>query len=284
VSEDATPAAPQLRDVPGPSALGGGWRRSFELLYLIAVTDFKKHYLGTVLGYLWSIARPLMLFGVLLAVFTQVFRLGSEVPHYPVLLLFNIVLFSFFQEATGAAVTSIVSQEAVVRKTQFPRLVIPLAVVLTSMINLALNLIVVFVFILAFEVTPAWTWLLLPLILAVLVVLTVAISMIVSALYPRFRDMAIIWTVVSTVLFYASPVLYPIDKVPGTLRDILLLNPLAPLLELARMWIIDPSAPGPAAVAGGYARLLPAVAVYAATCVVAVWFFNREAPRIAEEL
>ena len=116
----------ELRDVRGPSALGGGWRRSLELLYLISVTDFKRTYFGTVLGYLWSIARPLMLFGVLLAVFTQVFRLGSQVPHYPVLLLFNIVLFGFFQEATGAAVTSIVGQEGIVRKTQFPRLVIPL--------------------------------------------------------------------------------------------------------------------------------------------------------------
>ena len=93
-------ATPQLRDIPGPSALGGGRRRSLELLYLIAVTDFKRTYFGTLLGYLWSIARPLMLFGVLLAVFTQVFRLGSEVPHYEVLLLFNIVLFGFFQEAT----------------------------------------------------------------------------------------------------------------------------------------------------------------------------------------
>ena len=143
-----------LRDVPGPSALGGGTRRALELLYLIAATDFKKHYFGTALGYLWSIARPLMLFGVLLAVFTQVFRLGSEVPHYPVLLLFNIVLFGFFQEATGVAVTSIVGQEGIVRKTQFPRLVIPLAVVLTSLFNLALNLVVVLVFLLAFGVAP----------------------------------------------------------------------------------------------------------------------------------
>ena len=87
---------------PGPSALGGGWRRALELLYLIAAFDFKRHYFGTALGYVWSIARPLMLFGVLLAVFTQVFRLGSEVPHYEVLLLLNIVLFGFFQEATGA--------------------------------------------------------------------------------------------------------------------------------------------------------------------------------------
>ena len=93
-----------LQDVPGPSALGGGWRRALSLLYLIAAFDFKRHYFGTALGYLWSIARPLMLFAVLLAVFTQIFRIGSEVPHYPVLLLFNIVLFSFFQEATGVAV------------------------------------------------------------------------------------------------------------------------------------------------------------------------------------
>ena len=238
-------APAELRDVAGPSALGGGWRRALELLYLIAATDFKQHYFGTALGYLWSIARPLMLFGVLLAVFTQVFRLGSDVPHYPVLLLLNIVLFGFFQEATGAAVTSIVVQEGVVRKTQFPRLVIPLAVVLTSLFNLGLNLVVVFVFILAFGVTPAWTWLLLPVLVAALIVITTAVSMIVSSLFPRFRDLAIIWSVLSTVLFYASPVLYPIDKVPGTLRDVILVNPLAPLLELARKWILDPDAPGP---------------------------------------
>jgi ABC-2 type transport system permease protein len=279
-----TDAELRLHDVPGPSALGGGWRRALELLYLIAATDFKKHYFGTALGYLWSVARPLMLFGVLLAVFTQVFRVGSEVPHYPVLLLLNIVLFSFFQEATGIAVTSIVAQEGIVRKTQFPRLVIPLAVVLTSLFNLALNLVVVLVFILVSGVTPLWTWLLTPLLLVALIVITTAVSMLVSSLYPRFRDLAIIWTVLSTVLFYGSPVLYPLEKVPGTLRDVVMLNPLAPLLELARKWVIDPSAPGPAALAGGWWRLLPALAIFAAVCAAAVWVFNREAPRIAEAL
>jgi len=277
-------APARLRDVPGPSALGGGWRRALELLYLIAMLDFKRHYFGTALGYVWSIARPLMLFAVLLAVFTQVFRLGSEVPHYPVLLLLNIVLFSFFQEATGVAVTSIVAQEGVVRKTQFPRLVIPLAVVLTGLFNLGLNLVVVLTFLLAFGVTPMWTWLLAPLLLVALIVLTTAVSMIVSSLYPRFRDLAIIWTVLSTILFYASPVLYPLEKVPGTLREIVLLNPLTTLLELTRKWIVDPTAPGPAQLAGGWQGLLPAAAIFAATCLVAVWVFKREAPRIAEEL
>jgi ABC-2 type transport system permease protein len=272
-----------LRDVPGPSALGGGRRRALELLYLIAVTEFKKSYFGTTLGYLWSLARPLMLFGVLLAVFTQVFRIGSEVPHYPVLLLFNIVLFGFFQEATLAAVGSIVAQEGVVRKTQFPRLVIPLAVVLTALFNLGLNLVAVLVFLLAFGVTPMLTWLLFPVILVLLIVITVAVSMIVSSLYPRFRDMAIIWTVMSTILFYATPILYPIEKVPETLQKILMLNPLAPLFELARKWIIDPGAPAPSEIAG-VGPVLAAIAIYAVTCALAVWIFKREAPRIAEEV
>ena len=121
-------------------------------------------YFGTVLGYLWSLLRPLLLFAVLLFVFTKIVRLGSQVPHYPVLLLFNVVLFGFFSESTQAAVTSVVSQESVVRKTQFPRMVIPLSVVLTSLFNLGMNLIVVLVFLLAFGVYPTWTWLLFPLI------------------------------------------------------------------------------------------------------------------------
>jgi ABC-2 type transport system permease protein len=274
----------ELRDVRGPSALGGGWRRSLDLLYLISITEFKRTYFGTVLGYLWSLARPLMLFGVLLAVFTQVFRIGSQVPHYPVLLLLNVVLFGFFQEATGTAVGSIVGQESVVRKTQFPRLVIPLAVVLTSFFNVALNLVVVFVFMLALGVTPMWTWLLFPVVLVLLVAITVAVSMIVASLYPRFRDMAIIWTVLSTVLFYGTPILYPIEAVPDTLRHIILLNPLTPVFELARLWMIDPGAPTPAEAADGVVRLLAPIVLYVGTCVLAVWIFNREAPRIAEEL
>ena len=147
-----------------------------------------------------------------------------------------------------------------------------------------LNLVVVLVFLLASGVTPEWTWLLTPFVLVALIVLTTAVSMLVSSLYPRFRDLAIIWTVLSTVLFYGSPVLYPLEKVPGALREIVMLNPLASILELARKWIVDPSAPSPAALAGGWWKLLPAVAIFAATCVVAVWVFQREAPRIAEEL
>jgi ABC-2 type transport system permease protein len=274
----------ELRDVRGPSALGGGSRRFFDLLYLISVTEFKKTYFGTVLGYVWSLVRPLLLFAVLLFVFTQVFRIGSQVAHYPVLLLFNIVLFGFFQEATTAAVTSVVGQEGIVRKTQFPRLVIPMAIVLTSLFNLGVNLIAVLIFMLAFGVTPIWTWLFFPLVVASLFVLTSAMSMLLSSLYVRYRDVAIMWSVAAMALFYGTPVLYPFEIVPEQFREILVINPLTPLFAQAREWISDPTAPGAVETVGGWVHLIPPIAIALSVCVLAVWVFNREAPRVAEEL
>lgn len=279
-----TVAPRELRDVRGPSALDGDWRRFFGLLYLISVTDFKKTYFGTILGYIWSFARPLMLFAVLLLVFTQVFRLGSQVQDYPVLLLFNIVLFTFFQEATNGAVTSVVDQEGIVRKTHFPRLVIPLSRVLTALFNVGMNLIVVVIFMLALGVAPMWTWLLFPVVLGLLVVLTATTAMLLSSLYVRFRDMAIIWSVLATTLFYASPVLYPIEFAPERLRDILFLNPLTPLFVQSRKWFIDPDAPSAAAAVGGWGYLAAALLMFAGICALGIWLFKRDAPRMAERL
>lgn len=279
-----------LRDVHGPSALGGGRRRFFDLLWLMSVTEFRRTYFGTVFGYLWSLVRPLMLFGVLLFVFTQVFKIGSELDDYPVLLLLGIVQFTFFQEATSAAVTSVVAQEGVVRKTQFPRLVIPLATVVTSFFNFCLNLVIVLVFILAWGVEPTWTWLLFPVAVAALFVFTAAVSMILSVLFVRFRDVAIIWTVLAQVLFYATPILYPLGPVgekqvlSEQIEHLLMLNPLAVIFEQVRVWMLESSAPSAAEAAGGALHLLPAVAIYLGVCAFAVWIFNREAPRIAEDL
>lgn len=276
--------APELRQVPGPSALGGGWRRFADLLWLMASTEFKRNYFGTVLGYLWSLIRPLLLFAVLLFVFTKIIRLGSGVANYPVLLLLNIVLFTFFAEATQNAVTSVISQESVVRKTQFPRLVIPLAVVLTTFFNLCINLLVVLAFILAWGVDPTWTWLLFPPALGLLVIFAVAISMILSVLYVHFRDVLMIWAVISQILFYGTPVIYPVEIVPASYQQFVFANPIAPIFEQIRVWVLDPSAPSATAVTGGVTGLLPAAAIYLAVVVFSVWIFRREAPRIAEEL
>ena len=275
----------ELREVTGPAALGGGTRRFFDLLWLLSVTEFKRTYFGTVLGYIWSLVRPLMLFAVLLFVFTRIFRI--DIPYYPVILLLGIVLFTFFQEASGQAVTSVVSQEGIVRKTQFPRLVIPLSLVLTGLMNLGLNLVAVFIFILAYGVDPMWTWLLLPILILLLTVLTTAVSMLLSALYVRFRDVEIIWSVLASVLFYATPILYPIEIVKAQApeyADFLLINPLAPIFEQARVWIIDPGAPSAVEAAGGWLQMIPAAAIFLTICGLGWWVFNREAPRIAESL
>ena len=278
-------AESELRPVPGPSALGGGGRRFLQLLWLMSVTEFKLSFHGTVLGYLWSLARPLMLFGVLLVVFTKVFRFGGEIENYAALLLLNIMLFQFFGEGTQRAVSAVVAHEGVVRKTQFPRLVIPLSIVLTTLLNLGLNLVVVMIFITAYGVDPTWTWLLLPVLVLALVVITTAAAMLLSALYPRFRDVALIWSVLGTTLFYATPVLYPIDVAPGGFKTAIQLNPLTPIFEQTNQWIIDPAAPGMIGAAGDSWYLpVVALALFALTCALAVWVFKREAPRIAEEL
>jgi ABC-2 type transport system permease protein len=284
-------------EVQGPSAYGGGAKRFFSLLWLIAVTDFKLTFLGTVLGYLWSLLRPLMLFAVLYLVFTKIFRFGDDVPHYPVFLLMNLMLFNFFLEATDRSVDAVLKQETIVRKMQFPRLVIPLSVVLTSFFNLCLNLVVVIAFMLATGVEPRWTWLLFPLIVAGFVLFAAAVATILSALYPRYRDVKQIWAVLGTLLFYASPVLYPASLVFSAGFEIqLLINPLAPLLEQANIWMIDPdgpAAPGCEAACEGYNVVEAAGSiwgwlgpglVFVGLCALAWWVFNREAPRIAEEL
>jgi ABC-2 type transport system permease protein len=287
----STPAAaarfsvsPDAREMKGPSAYGGGWRRFVHLTWIIGLTEYRLTYFGSVLGYLWALMRPLLLFGVLYTVFSQIVKFGGDIPNYPMLLLFDIVLFSFFQDSSQRAVTAVVDSEAIVRKMHFPRMVIPLSTVLTGALNLLLSLVAVFVFILVYGVDPMWTWLLLPVIVIPLLMLTSAVAMLVSSLYVRFRDVQPIWFVVSTILFYGTPVLYAIDTVPANAQRYVLFNPLAMLLEQARKWIIDPSARGCVEAIGGWKWAMVPLAIFIATCVLGLWVFNREAPVIAERL
>ena len=116
----AQAAAPPGRRVTGPTALGDDPRRLWHLTYTLAVTDFKLRFFGSVLGYLWQLIRPLLLFGVLYVVFTQVIRIGSDVEMYPVALLLGIVLYSFLSEATSGALTSLVDRESLDPQDRLP--------------------------------------------------------------------------------------------------------------------------------------------------------------------
>jgi ABC-2 type transport system permease protein len=275
---------PEAREIHGPSAYGGGFGRFVSLTWLIAFNEFRLSYFGSVLGYLWSLMRPLMQFGVLYVIFSQVLNFGKGIPHYGVLLLFNIVLFLFFQDTTTQAVRSVVNRELLVRKMQFPRLVIPLSVVVTQLLNLATNLVAVVIFMTASGVEPGWKWLLFPLLLIPLTIFTSAVAMILSSLYVPFRDVLPIWGVLATVLFYGTPVLYPIDKVPAGWDKVVLANPIADILVQGRRWLFEPSAPGAWHAIGGLPWALIPIAVFVGVTALGIWLFNYLAPRVAERL
>jgi ABC-2 type transport system permease protein len=281
-----TAVAPGRR-VAGPTALGDDPRRLWHLTYTLAVTDFKLRFFGSVLGYLWQLIRPLLLFGVLYVVFTQVIRLGSEVELYPVALLLGIVLYMFVSEATSGALTSLVDRENLIRKIDFPRLAVPMSSVLTGLFNAGLNLVAVFVFLLAAGAEVRLSWLELPFLIASLTLFTAGLGMLLSSLYVTLRDMRPIWDVVLQVFFYASPIFYPIDVVierSQTLATVMLCNPFATILQQARHALVAPSHPSAAEAIGGTGLLLIPIAIAIAVIAAGFLRFRRTAPRIAEAL
>ncbi len=294
--------ATQSASAYGPSALGGGIRRFLELTLTLARTEFKLRYFGSALGYLWSLVRPLLFFGVLYFVFTVIFQIGKGIPHYGVYLLTGIVLWSYLAEATSGCVQCLVQREALLRKVRFPRMVIPLSVSLTSLFNLGMNFIAVLVFALANGLSPRIEWLeLIPIVFG-LVVLATGLGMILSVLYVRFRDIQPIWDVFVQAWFYLSPVMYPVSKYAvlatkyhisaQTATHVAMLNPPAVLLTQMGYALIGPtpSAAGPPAwqnaayYAGSGLLVAISLSLIVVIFVIGWWFFTREAPRVAENL
>jgi ABC-2 type transport system permease protein len=278
---------PELQPVIGPTALGNDRLRFWHLTRALAITEFKLKFFGSALGYLWQLVRPLALFGVLYAVFSQLLKFGEDVVLFPVALLLGIVLFAFFSESTNGALSSLLNRENLVRKVDFPRLAVPLSVVLTALMNLGLNLIAVFVFLLAAGGEVRLSWLELPLILALLTLFVLGLGMLLAPLFVRYRDVQPIWDVVLQVVLYASPVIYPIQlalEKHEQLARLLLLNPFAALLQQARHAVIDPSHPSAAEAIGGAGWLLIPGAIIVISLVLGYWTFSREAPLIAERL
>jgi ABC-2 type transport system permease protein len=274
------------RPIKGPTALGSDRRRLVHLTMTLAAMEFKLRFFGSVLGYLWQLMRPLMLFGILYVVFTQFVKLGAGVDYYPAILLTGVMLYTFFADATSGSVTAVLDRENLVRKIEFPRLVVPLSVILLAYFNLFLNLLAVLVFVLVTGVEPRWEWLALPLLLFPLGAFAAGLAMLLSALYIRFRDVQPIWEVVVQIAFYASPILYVIEILPTeTLQHLVIwLNPLATILVQARHSLIDESAPNVWDAAGGIEYLLIPAGIVVAVLATGFWVFSREAPRIAEEL
>jgi ABC-2 type transport system permease protein len=274
--------------IKGPTALGSDRRRLVRLTWALAVTDWRLRFFGSALGYLWSLVQPLLLFGVLYTVFSVLLKFQGPERFYPVALLLGIVLYSFFSEATTNAVRSLVNRENLVRKIEFPRLAVPLASVLTASLNLALNLVPVLIFLLAAGGRPRWTWLEVPVLLAILVVLATGVAMLLSALFVRYRDVEPIWSVVLQVLFYATPIFYTVslvrEQASDTVVRLMMCNPFAAVLQQTRYALVDPSHASLGGAMGGLAWAVVPLAIAAGVFVLGFVVFSRAAPRVAEEL
>lgn len=271
--------------VGGPSAIGGDPRRFWNLARTLAATDWKVRFYGSALGYVWSLLRPLMLFGIVYFVFSYVVDAGAGVQHYGVILLLAMILYFFFSEVTGAGVTSMVDRESLLRKVGFPRAVVPLSVALVAAMNLALNLVVLAAFVVLSGVDPRWTWLLLPVPFALMLVFATGVAMLLSALYVRYRDVRPIWDVVLQAFFYATPILYPVEAVIGyseTLAKIMLFNPIAALIQESRHLLTGAMPLGEAL--GSSALILVPLTILVCVTWLGLLVFARMAPRAAEEL
>lgn len=263
------------------------YRYSIILLRQLVITDFKIRYKGSVLGYLWTLLRPLALFAVLYVVFVNFLRIGSDIPHYAVYLLLGVVLWNYFVEVTNNGVSAIVGKGDLLRKLSFPRYVIVLSSSFSALINLSINLLVIGVFMLInrVEFTFNILWII-PLVFE-LFVFALSISFILSALFVRLRDVNYVWELVLQAGFYATPIIYPISMIVAQspiAAKILIINPMAQIIQDARHFLITAESPTINSIYdSNLARLMPILLVIL-IAIFGSMYFKKKSPSFAEEV
>jgi ABC-type polysaccharide/polyol phosphate transport system ATPase subunit/ABC-type polysaccharide/polyol phosphate export permease len=283
---DATPdRRPGRRETGGRrvAPVAATPRRIMDIVATLALAEFKLRYLYSKLSYLWAVARPLAMFGVIYLFVTQVAGLDRG-EHFPVYLLTAIVLWTFFEQATHTAVGSLVHHEPLLRRVPLPHVAIPFSVILTAAFDLAMNLIAVAGLLVISGVEPRLSWLELPVLILLLAVVTTGVSLGLSALYVRTRDVNQIWQVATYALFFGTPIFYAVSELSDGVRPWFMANPLAAVMTEMRHALVDPAAPSAAAAIGGSARLLAPLGVTVAIAVLGLWIFRRESPRVVESL
>jgi len=248
-------------------------------------TDFKLRYQGSVLGYAWSLLRPLLLFVILYIVFVKFLKLGNSIPHYPVYLLLGIVIWNFFLEMTTQSLGSIVGRGDLIRKIRIPRWIIIFSSSLSAVINLLLNMVVIIIFMILNHVDLLVTTLWLPIILLEVYLFALGISLFLSAMFVRFRDVGYIWEVILQAGFYLTPILYPLALIPSvTFQKLILFNPMAQAIQDARWSSITHETLIPHTVfQGGWYMYIPFVIVVV-TLAGGLLYFRKESRYFAENI
>lgn len=260
---------------------------SVILLRQLVITDFKIRYKGSVLGYVWTLLRPLALFVVLYVVFVNFLRIGSDIPHYAVYLLFGVVFWNYFTEVTNNGVSAIVGRGDLLRKLAFPRYVTVVSGSISALINLAINLCVIAVFMVLsgvpFTLNILW---IIPLVIE-LFIFALSLALILSALYVRLRDINYIWELILQVGFYATPILYPISMVVGKsllAAKIMILNPMAQIIQDARYFVITNDSMTISSIySNPYIRFV-SIAIVILIAIIGIIYFKKKSPNFAEEI
>ncbi len=260
-------------------------KKNRALLAELVRTDFKLRYQGSVLGYAWSLLRPLLLFCILYIVFVKFLRIGGTVPHYPIYLLIGIVLWNFFTEMTSQSLSSIVGRGDLIRKIRIPRWIIVLSSSVSALINFGLNLIVIAVFMALNHVDILSTSIWFPLIVLQIYFLALGISLFLAAAFVKYRDISYIWEVILQAGFYATPILYPLSLITNvTFQKLLLLNPLAQAIQDVRYALVTHDTLTISTVYGSGNFRLVTIAITLFLLLIGVLYFKREAKHFAENL
>lgn len=260
-------------------------KKNRALLAELVRTDFKLRYQGSVLGYAWSLLRPLMLFVILYIVFVNFLRIGSDVPHYPIYLLLGMVLWSFFGEMTSQSLGSIVTRGDLIRKIRIPRWMIIVSSSIAALINLALNLLVVGVFMIVNKVELMDTIIWFPVILVEIYLFGLGVSLFLSAAFVKYRDMSYIWEVVLQAFFYVTPILYPLTVITNPdLQKLLLINPMAQAIQDARSVLVTTDSITIVEVYDSPFARLGVLLLVLVVFVGGVLYFKRQSRHFAENL
>ncbi len=207
-------------------------RSHLEIIKALAWTDFKLRYHGSVLGFLWTLVKPLMLFGVLYLVFSLIFQFPVE--HYQIYLLLGIIIWTFFQEGTSFGLGSLIGKSNLISKVYFPRILIVIASTISSSITFILNFLVFIVFLALNDISFHPAMLFFPIYAIELYLIILGTSLILSVLFVRLRDLSHIWDILLQIGFWMTPIFYTLDIVPIKYHTFFYLNPLARLIHYSR--------------------------------------------------
>jgi ABC-type polysaccharide/polyol phosphate export permease len=214
-----------------PSSL----RRNWDIVREFAVADFRLRYHDSLLGYLWFLLSPAMMFGVYYFVFTEVMFIS--IPNYALYLILGIVCYNFFQDCTFSAMYSLMAKAPIIKKIYFPRYLIIFASTVTGVFSLLVNLSIVLVVVLITEGVPPLLWLV-PIPFICLVLFSTGVGLILAALYVKFRDLSQIWNVLALAIFWLTPVVYSVSLLPESTQIIMFINPLARIFMMFRHYLL----------------------------------------------